>query len=233
MGYGAIAGAVIGGLTSYLSSRGSDEGKIRRRGMNFVTNTIGARDRHLFSLAQRQAEAVPGEIARGYRLARREVGGAFRSSMRGAIEQGERARGDAMQRMSNAGFSGASSVAANMRLGVGYGTSRAIQNVQDRLAQIGANLATGEGRDMAAARGSLGQFYMQRARSERERDMLTWQLLTGMQPSNPGGAIDLSGLGQLFSLFGNNQQQPQQSRTTTTTTTSTGGRSPQDIQGYS
>jgi hypothetical protein len=185
MGFGT-GGFGIGGML-FGGGDGPSDSTLRRRGRYVLSNILEPSDREAFGKAQRQFEAVPGTIKAGYKLARKEVGSAFRGASRAAIDQGRVEQGDALQRMTNAGFSGSGSIANNLRVGIGYRTSRAIQDIQDRVAQIGANLATEEAGDLATAQQGLGRFYMQRGLADRERNMLHWQLLTGGLPSQMAG----------------------------------------------
>lgn len=209
MGFGE-GGFSIGGV-SFGGTSGVSARTIRRRGRHVLDTILEPADRQAFGTAQRAAEAVPGLIRSGYAGARREVGGAFRGAQRAAIDEGERARGDALQRMTNAGYSGAGSIATNLRAGIGYGTARAIQDIQDRVAQIGAELEVGEGQALAGAQAGLSDFYMRRGLADRDRNMLHYELLTG-RPGNlgyqptPGYGAMPTDLGNpmklLMSLFG-------------------------------
>lgn len=196
-------GFSLGGI-QFGGDSGISRRTVRRRGRFALRNILEPSDREAFGKAQRAAEAVPGIIKGGYSQARRSVGGAFRGAQRSAIEQGDIAAGDALQRMTNAGYSGASSIAGNLRAGIGYGTARAIQDIQSRIAQIGAELDLGEAQDLASAQGGLSDFYMRRGLADRERNLLEFNLLTGAQPQpSPSAPTDLSGLVKLLaSLFG-------------------------------
>ncbi len=202
MGFGdggfSIGGIGFGGNDSVSSST------VRRRGVQMLEGFLQPIDRQYLGKAQREFEAVPGEIQGGYRLARKEVTGAARGSMRAAADQGRIAEGDALQRLSEGGFSGGSgSIATNLRMGVGYGTARAIQDIQDRVGQIGADLAVGEGQDVARARSGLGAFYTQRRDAERQNAMLRYGLWTGQNGMQGSEPTDLSGVVKtIASLFG-------------------------------
>jgi len=203
MGLFGSGGFSIGGM-NFGGSDAKSGRTIRSRGRQVLKGILEPSDREAFGRAQREFEAAPGIIQGGYKMARREAGNAFRGAQRSILDQGQRAEGNALSQLTNSGFSGAGSIASNLRLGVGYGTARAIQDVQDRVAQIGAGLATGEAQDVANARSNLGQFYMNRGLADRQRNMLHWWLLTGQnglaasQPPN-----DLSGIVKLgATLFG-------------------------------
>lgn len=169
---------------------------VRRRGRYVLSNILEPSDRLAFGAAEREARGAVDEVRAGYKTARQTVGGAFLGAKRAAIDQGRQAQGDALARLSSGGgLSSTGSIATNLRLGVGMHTARAIQDIQDRVAQIGAGLATQEGRDVGTARGNLSSFLMQRGLADRERNMLHWWLLTGQNGmASPFERSDISGL---------------------------------------
>lgn len=168
---------------------------IRRRGRHVLSNILEPSDRLAFGAAEREARGAVDEVRAGFKEAKTTVGNSFRGAMRSAIDQGQQAQGDALQRLTSAGnLSRTGSIAANLRVGVGMNTARAIQDIQDRVAQIGAGLATGEGTAVADARGNLSRMLMQRGLADRERNMLHWWLLTGQNGmASPFSPNDISG----------------------------------------
>lgn len=190
---GALGGSLLGG--------GGGQRLIRRRGRKTLQNLIIPTNRENLAAAQQQFEQAPRTIREGYGQARRAVGESFRGAQRSILEQSQQARGDILQRMNNSGFSGASSIAAGLRSGLGYGTARAIQGVQDRIAEMSAGLATNEARDLASAQQALGSFFLQKRTAEQMPNMLEWELLTQMQPSQQQ-QLDLSGIAQLVTAVG-------------------------------
>ena len=200
---GTIAGKIAGGSGGGLfGNAGESRGTIRRNANALLSTYIDPTTRENFARAEGQMTAVPDTIRSAYTLARKNVGESARIGQVAAVEQGQKAQGQALQNLTNSGFSGAGSIAANMRLGVGYGTARAIQDVQDRVGQIGASLATNEGQDLATAQTRLGQFYQQKEAALQKNNMLRWDLATGMQPQ-PGtnNGIDLAGIASIAALF--------------------------------
>ncbi len=194
----------LGVGSQMFGSRGPSAKDIRRRGRYVLSNILEPGDRLAFGDAEKEARGAVDEVRAGVKEAKQTVGNSFRGAMRSAIDQGKQAQGDALQRLSSrGGLSRTGSLAANLRIGVGMNTARAISDVQDRIAQIGAGLATQGGEAVGAARSRLSSFLMQRGLADRERNMLHWQLLTGMQPSNQKQGIDLGGLGQLLGALNN------------------------------
>jgi len=181
---------LFGSLGSYLEGRSARKefGNAQKRGLGVIDEMQNA-DRLRLGQSQRALEGQIPTIQTGYRLARKDVGGAFRGAQTGAVEQGNVAAGNAISRFTNSGYSGASSIAANLRAGIGYGTSRAIQGIQDRVAQIAAGLDTGEAQDVAGAQGRLSSFFLQRAAFERDPLMAKFALLTKQRPPRPWAAL--------------------------------------------
>lgn len=198
-------GFSLGGFNFGGSKDTADYGTVLRRGRTVLDNIVAPADREGFANAQRQFELAPKQIGEGYRVARREVGNAFRGAVTEARSTGAAQAGDALTRLTDAGFSGASSIAANLRVGIGYRTAQAIQSIQDRIGQIGADLAIGEGRDVAGATQALGQFQLERTLAERQRNLLLYQLATGQngvasevyKPNDISGPV--KGLGEFLS----------------------------------
>lgn len=194
----------LGVGSQLFGSSGPSAKTIRRRGRYVLSNILEPSDRLAFGAAEREARGAVDEVRAGVKEAKQTVGNSFRGAMRSAIDQGKQAQGDALQRLSSAGnLSRTGSIAANLRVGVGMNTARAIQDIQDRVAQIGAGLATQGAEAVGGARSRLSSFLMQRGLADRERNMLHWQLLTQMQPSNQRQGIDLSGLGTLMGALNN------------------------------
>lgn len=193
-----LGGFSLGG-TNFGNTADTSAKTIRRRGRQVLRDILEPSDRIAFGAAEREARGAVDEVRAGFQEAKRTVGSSFRGAMRSAIDQGRQAQGDALSRLSSGGgLSSTGSVAANLRVGIGMHTARAIQDVQDRVAQIGAGLATAEGGAVADARGNLSRLLMQRGLADRERNMLHWWLMTGQngmaspfERTNLDGAVKL------------------------------------------
>jgi hypothetical protein len=191
MGFGD-GGFSLGGI-NFGGDGGVSSSTLRHRGRQVIQDILEPADREHFGLAERTLSQIPGQVRSGYKLARRNLGGAFRSAAVSAVERGEADRADALDRLTNSGYSGAGAIAANMRLGVGYNTSRIIADLQDRIGQIGADLDIGETEALARADTVLGDFRFRRGLAERERNMLHYQLNVGTQDQpSPYAPTDLS-----------------------------------------
>lgn len=196
---GGLGGFSLGG-TRFGSTGDVSAKTIRHRGRQVLRDILEPSDRIAFGAAEREARGAVDDVRAGFKEAKRTVGNSFRGAMRAAIDQGKQAQGDALARLTNGGgLSSTGSVAANLRIGIGMHTARAIQDVQDRVAQIGAGLATAEGGAVADARGNLSRLLMQRGLADRERNMLHWWLMTGQNgmaspftPNELGGTVKLA-----------------------------------------
>lgn len=186
----AAGGSLIGGA--------ANASKARKSGRHDRARFLGSVDQsELFQLLQfAQAKDVLGDskdiLGSSYDKAKSEFSRAFDGQKQGIIDREQEDIGAATQSLVNRGL-GNTSYLESARRGIGRRTSRALQEITDRIAGGMAQLEVGKGNALAGLNSDLIQLLLlegQAVANERGKKTAYY----GSQQHVPAG-LDLSGLG--------------------------------------
>lgn len=209
MVFAEVASAGLSGLAGFFGAKSKQDAArlARKRGQYVIDERMRPLLDLYFNQQLQQLQEGKAGIAEGYAQAENEVSKLGRGQIRQAKEAGLQDAGRLTSGLVGSGAYG-TSVRGNLARGVQSDVTRRIQDINESLAGLRANLYTNRGQALAGANASIAGLYGSRLGTELNLEQLRYGLFTG---TSGGAADDIYGANPfsagLAALAGNVQGQ--------------------------